>query len=390
MLTLDNVRSTWVEINLDNLAHNIREVKKSTNEDTLITAVVKANAYGHGAIASSKVFLENGGDRLAVATLSEAIEIRRAGIDVPILILAFTPISQYREIIEYDIIQTIYNYSEAIILSKYAVEMAKSVKIHIKIDTGMGRVGYLPSEEAIEEIIKISKLPNIEIEGIFTHFATADEVDKSFTNLQYNRFVDVINKLEDRGLNIPIKHAANSAAIIDLPEYNLNMVRAGIMLYGLYPSPYVDKSRIKLKPAMTLKTRISNIKTVPKGYGISYGQIFATEKESKIATIPIGYADGFTRLLTSRGEAFTNGKIVPIVGRICMDQSMLDITEIENASVGDEVILFGSGEKGLHIDEVANKLNTINYEIVCMVGRRVPRVYLKNGEIVGIMDYILE
>ncbi len=245
MLTLDNVRSTWVEINLDNLAHNIREVKKSTNEDTLITAVVKANAYGHGAIASSKVFLENGGgDRLAVAILSEAIEIRRAGIDVPILILAFTPISQYREIIEYDIIQTIYNYSEAIILSKYAVEMAKSVKIHIKIDTGMGRVGYLPSEEAIEEIIKISKLPNIEIEGIFTHFATADEVDKSFTNLQYNRFVDVINKLEDRGLNIPIKHAANSAAIIDLPEYNLNMVRAGIMLYGLYPSPYVDKAEL--------------------------------------------------------------------------------------------------------------------------------------------------
>ena len=390
MFTLDNVRPTWVEVNLDNLAHNIKEVKKSTSEDTLVTAVIKANAYGHGAVESARVFLGNGGDRLAVATLSEAIEIRKAGIEAPILILAFTPISQYKEIIKYNIIQTIYNYSEATILSKYAVEMGKIVKVHIKIDTGMGRIGYLPSEETIEEIIKISKLPNIEIEGIFTHFATADEVDKSFTRLQYNRFMDVINKLESRGLKIPIKHVSNSAAIIDLPEYNLDMVRAGIILYGLYPSPDVDKSRINLKPAMTLKTRISNIKTVPKNFGISYGQIFLTEKESKIATIPIGYADGFTRLFTSKGEAFINGKIVPIVGRICMDQSMIDITEVENVSIGNEVILFGSGEKGLHIDEIASKLNTINYEIVSMVGRRVPRVYIKNGEIVGIKDYILE
>ena len=390
MLTLDKVRPVWAEVNLDNLAHNMKEVIKNTKEGTLVTAVVKANAYGHGAVESSKVFLENGADRLAVATLSEAIELRLGSIDVPILILGYTPKSQYEEVLKYNIIQTIYDYESASILSEHATKLGKKAKIHIKIDSGMGRIGYLPENQSIEEIIKISKLPGIEIEGIFTHFAKADEVDKSFTRLQYNRFMDIINKLEEQGLNIPIKHVSNSAAIIDLPEYNLDMVRAGIMLYGLYPSNEVDKDHIKLKPAMTPKTKISNIKTVPKNFGISYGQIFTTEKESKIATIPIGYADGFTRLLTSKGEAFINGKIVPIVGRICMDQCMLDVTEVDKVSIGDEVILFGDGEKGLHIDDMANKLNTINYEIVCMVGRRVPRVYIKNEEILVIKDYILD
>ena len=390
MFTFDNLRPVWAEINLENLAHNMREVRKITKEDTIIAAVVKANAYGHGAIESSKVFLENGADRLVVASLSEAIELRLGGIDAPILVLGYTPEGQYEEVLKYNIIQTIYDYTLARELSKCATKIGRKAKIHIKIDSGMGRIGFLSGEKSVEDIIKISQLPNIEIEGIYTHFATADELDKSFTRLQYNRFMDIVNKLENRGLNIPIKHMSNSAAIIDLPEYNLDMVRAGIMLYGLYPSQDVNKDNIKLKPAMTLKAKVFNVKTVPNGFGISYGQIFTTERESKIATIPIGYADGFTRLLTSKGEAFINGKMVPIVGKICMDQSMLDITDVDEVSIGDEVILFGDGEKGLHIDEVANKLNTINYEIVCMVGRRVPRVYMKNGEIIGIRDYVLE
>lgn len=391
MRTLDEIRPVWAEINLDNLAHNIRQVRKNTKEGVLVTAVVKANAYGHGAVRAAKTFLENGADRLAVATLSEAIELRKGNIDVPILVLGYTPISQYPQVLEFDIIQTIYNYKDVQALSQAALELGKTGTIHIKVDSGMGRIGFLPLEESVEEIIKISKLPNIEIEGIYTHFAKADEKDKSYTRLQYERFSKVVDQLEERGLSIPIKHVSNSAAIIDLPEYNLNMVRAGIMIYGFYPSDEVLKDKIDLKPAMTLKAKISNVKRVPKGTGISYGQIYVTERESKIATIPIGYADGFTRLLSTKAEAFIKGKRVPVVGRICMDQCMLDVTEVPDVKVGDEVVLFGYGEEGYpHADELAQKLGTINYEIVCMVGRRVPRVYIENGQIVEIQDYLLD
>mgnify|MGYP001213376026 FL=1 len=223
-----------------------------------------------------------------------------------------------------------------------------------------------------------------------THFAKGDEADKDYTRLQYERFIRIVKDLEGRGVYIPIKHVSNSAAIIDLPEYNLNMVRAGIMLYGLYPSDKVNKNNIKLKPAMTLKAKICHIKEVAENVGIGYGQIFVTKRKSKIATISIGYADGFTRLLTSKGEAFVNGKMVPIVGRICMDQCMLDVTDVKNVNIEDEVILFGDGKFGPHIDDVANKLNTINYEIVSIVGRRVPRIYVKSGKVTGIVDYLLE
>jgi len=389
MITLDEVRPVWAEINLDNLAHNMREVKKSVKEGTLITAVVKANAYGHGSINAAKTFLKNGADRLAVATLSEAIELRKAGIDVPILILGYTPVSQYSLAIEYDITQAMYNLESARAFSQAAKKLNKTGYVHIKIDSGMGRIGFLPTDESVNDIIEISKLPNVNVEGIFTHFATADEKDKTYTYTQYERFMSVINKLEERGLSIPVKHISNSAAIIDIPEFNLNMVRAGIMLYGYYPSDEVNKERVKLLPAMSLKARISHIKTVPKDTGISYGQIFVTNRESKIATIPIGYADGFTRMLSSKGEAYINGKMVPIVGRICMDQCMLDVTEVDDVKVGDEVILFGYEEGSLNAEDVAAKLNTISYEVLCMVARRVPRVYVQDGEIIGVDDYLM-
>jgi len=390
MKTLDEIRPVWAEINLDNLAHNIREIKKIVKEGTLITAVVKANAYGHGSIEAAKTFLKNGADRLAVATLSEAIELRKANIDVPILILGYTPPNQYSLAVEYDITLAMYNYDNALELSNIAASLGKTGTIHIKIDSGMGRIGFLPKDESIDEIINISKLPNIYIEGIFTHFATADEKDKTYTKIQYDRFSTVVKKLEERGLSIPIKHVSNSAAIIDFPEYNLDMVRPGIILYGYYPSNDVNKDRIKLKPAMTLRARISHLKTVPKETGISYGQIFVTERESKIATIPIGYADGFTRMLTSKAEAFIKGKRVPVVGRICMDQCMLDVTEVEDVKVGDEVVLLGYEEGYPDADEIGGKLNTISYEVLCMVGRRVPRVYVNDGNIVDIKDYLLD
>lgn len=390
MHTLDEIRPVWAEVNLDNLAHNIKQVRNNTNKDSLIMAVVKANGYGHGAVDIARTFLENGADRLAVAILSEAVELRKADITESILVLGYTPRSQYEKLLEYNLIQTIYNYEDAKILSQKAVEFGKEVTIHIKIDSGMGRIGFLPTAESAESILNISILPNIKIEGIFTHFAKADEVDKSHVRGQFNKYMEFVNYLERKGLNISIKHVSNSAGIIDLPEFNLNMVRAGIMLYGLYPSDEVNKEKIKLKPAMTLKAKISHLKIVPKGTGISYGQIFTTEGESKIGTIPIGYADGFTRLLTGKAEVYINDKRVPIVGKICMDQCMLDLTSVEDVELGDEVVIFGCEQDYPHVDELASKIGTINYEIVCMVARRVPRVYISNNKIVSIKEYLLD
>lgn len=390
MYTLDEVRPVWAEINLDNLAHNIMEVRKHIKEDALVTAVVKANAYGHGSIDMARTLLDNGVDRLAVAILGEAIELRKANIEDTILILGYIPPNQHEDILKYDLISTIYNYEDAEKLSNKAVELGKRAIIHIKIDTGMSRIGFVANEETIEDILKISKLPNIYIEGIFTHFAKADELDKSHAKDQFQKYMRIIDKLENRGLNIEIKHISNSAGIIDLRDYNLNMVRAGIMIYGLYPSNEVNKEEIKLKPVMALKAKISHLKTVPKGTGISYGHIFTTEKESKIATIPIGYADGFTRLLTDKAEVYIKGKRAKIVGKICMDQCMADVTHIENIELGDEVVIFGYEDQHPHVDELASKIGTINYEIVCMVSRRVPRIYISDGNIVKIKDYLLE
>lgn len=384
-------RPVWAEINLDNLAHNMREVRRVTDENSLVTAVVKANAYGHGSVVVSEVFLKNGADRLAVATLSEAIELRKAGIKAPILILGYTPDSQHSLAMEYEIIETVYNLENVRKLSQIAVQNNRMAKIHLKVDSGMGRIGFLPNEESIDLIVKIYSLPNIEVEGIFTHFAKADEVDKSYTKIQFNRFKWVVDNLIERGIDIPIVHCANSAAIIDMPEYNLDMVRGGIMIYGLYPSKKVNCKKVDLKPAMTLKATISNIKEVPEGFGISYGQIFRTSKKSKIATIPIGYADGYSRLLTGKTTMCIKGIKAPLVGRICMDQCMLDVTDVDDVEIGDEVILFGDGSNNTpHIDEIAEALGTINYEVVCMVSRRVPRVYLKDGKVVKYVNYLID
>ena len=254
----------------------------------------------------------------------------------------------------------------------------------------MSRLGFQPTDETIAEIKKISQLENVHIEGIFTHFAVADEKAKSFSHRQYEKFMDICNKLDKEGISIPIRHVSNSAAIIDLPNMNLNMVRAGIMLYGLYPSDDVDKGRVNLKQVMSLKVKISHIKELPQGIGISYGLKHVTEKPAKIATLPIGYADGFTRMLTGKAEVLVKGIKVPIVGRICMDQCMIDVTDVENIHRGNEVILMGTdGVNDITIDEVAQKLGTINYEIVCMIGKRVPRVYTRDGQIVKITDHLL-
>ncbi|KYO66833.1 alanine racemase [Thermovenabulum gondwanense] len=383
------LRPTRAEILLDNLKHNINEVLRVKNKNSKFCAVVKADAYGHGALEVSRVALSMGAEYLAVAFLDEALALRREGVRAPILILGFTPEDQFDKIIENDITQTVFSLEMAERLSLKAIKMGKPVKIHIKLDTGMGRIGFLADSPIISEVERVFELPGIEVEGIFTHFARADEKDKDFTFEQFYKFMDVVGRLESKGYRIPIKHAANSAAIIDLPETHLDMVRAGIMLYGCYPSDEVDKEKVKLKPVMSFKTKIAHLKELEKGKPISYGGTFITQRNSRIATLPVGYADGYFRLLSSKGEVFVKGKRAKVVGRVCMDQCMVDVTEIEGLKVADDVELFGDGtNNGVTADEVAKIIGTISYEVLCAVSKRVPRVYIEDGKIIKVKNYL--
>ncbi len=387
MAMIEKIGPVWAEINLDKLEHNIKEVKKIVNNDTLICAVVKADGYGHGAPEIASTLLANGVDRLAVATVAEAIRLRKGGYRGLVMVLGYTDEAWGEEILSYDIIQTVHSYRQAEYFSKLALSRGKEMTIHIKIDTGMSRLGLQVNHETIEEIERIYELPNINIEGIYSHLAVADEEDKAYTHEQFDKFMYIVNALEKDGYKIPIKHMSNSAAIIDLPEMNLDMVRAGIILYGLYPSIHVNKDIINLKPVMELKSRVSHVKVLPARRGVSYGLHYKTDRERKIVTLPVGYADGFTCMLTGKAEVILKGKKIPIVGRICMDQCMADATGLD-VELGDEVILYSSkADSGNTIDDVAAKLGTINYEIICMVGKRVPRVYIRNDKFVHIKDY---
>lgn len=382
-------RPVWAEVNLDHLAHNIKEVRRVTKPDAMVTAVIKADGYGHGAVEIGRTLLDNGADRFAVATLTEAIQLRKAYKDVPILVLGYTPEEDSDEVIRHGLIQTVYAFEQAEALDRIAKENKVTAKVHIKLDTGMGRLGLRADDDAVIVTEYISKLGNVEIEGIYTHFAVADEVNKDYTRSQVKKYNMVIEALEEKGIDIPIKHVSNSAAIIDLPELNYNMVRAGIMLYGLYPSHDVSHENVKLKEVMSLKARISHVKDVGPGVGVSYGLLYTTEAETRIGTIPLGYADGYTRLYTGNAKAIVGGEIRPIIGRICMDQCMVDLTGLE-VQRGDEITLFGpADEKFISIDEVASWINTINYEVVCMISKRVPRVYKTQGEIIQIKDALM-
>lgn len=384
-------RPVWLEINLDNLEYNLNSIKENVDSNAMIMPVIKANGYGHGAVQLARFYKEIGVERFAVSLLQEAIELRQNQIDDDILVLNYTPEDTLKAVLDFDLTQAVYTFESAEKLSEFATEKNKTAKIHIKIDSGMGRLGFLAKEEStISTIKKIKELPNIEIEGIFTHFARADESDKGATNDQIEKFNIVVKKLEEQGIEIPMKHVSNSAAIIDLPEYNFNIVRPGIMLYGYYPSTEVDKRRVDLKPAMTLKAEVSNIKEVEEGSGISYGHIFSTSRKSRIATLPIGYADGYSRMLSEKAFVSIQDKRVPVVGRICMDQMMIDVTDLDDVNIGDEVVLFGV-EKNSYpkVEELALILGTINYELVCMMGRRIPRKYIRRGEIIETVDYLL-
>ncbi len=383
---------TWVEIDLDALAFNMRSIRKCTNKNAIITAVVKADAYGHGVLEVSRVLLENGADRLAVACISEAKQLRRAGLSVPILILGASEVEDAEEIVENEVTAAVFSYEIAKAISQAAKKLDKVAKVHIKVDSGMSRIGVVAGENdeaAISEIEKIAALPNLEIEGIFSHFSTSDEKISDYTKRQLDIFLKFCDKLKDIGYNIPIRHIANSAAIMMYPESHLDMVRAGVVLYGLYPSGEVDRKKLPLVPVMSMKSHITMVKEKEAGWGVSYGKEYITERRTKIATVPVGYADGYTRSIAKEGKILVkNETLAKIIGRICMDQCMIDVTNVNNINAGDEVTLFGADS--VTADDIAAWANTINYEVVCLISKRVPRVYIEGEKTVFARNYIDE
>ncbi len=352
----------YAEIDLDAIRYNLKTIKEHVGKKLLV--VIKANAYGHGAKKVAEATCDIA-DYFAVATIEEAIQLREDNITNPILILGYVSPEYFPDLVKYNVEQTLFDYESALLLAK------AGGKAHIAVDTGMGRIGFSTTDESVDTIKKIAALEGIKIEGIFTHFATADEKDKEFSHCQYKKFCDFVAKVEESGVNIPLKHVANSAAIIDMPSYGLDMVRSGIITYGLKPS--ADVGDLNIKPALRLKTHVVYVKTVPAGTPISYGRTYVTDCEKVIATIPVGYADGYPRALSNCGRVVINGCYAPIVGRICMDQFMVDVTDIPSVKVGDEVSLI---DEMIPAEEIAALEGTINYETVCKISDRVPRIYV--------------
>jgi alanine racemase len=378
----------WAEVDLKSISYNIKQIKSLLSPSTQLMAVVKANAYGHGLLEVAAQVISAGADVLGVARICEATQLREAGLDVPILIFGHTPPEQAALLIDYNLTQTFWSYQTACLLSDVARSMNRKIKAHLKVDTGMGRVGVVPCdlgsssenikilESAVKEVESIKRLPGIALEGIYTHFATADAEDKTFTRQQFEIFNQFMVHLKKQGIEFKTRHTANSAATIDMPETHLDMVRTGISVYGYYPSDTVDLNKINLLPAMTLKARIIHLKEVNSGFAVSYGATEKTSRPTVIATVSIGYADGYNRLLSSRGKMLVHNRLAPVIGRICMDQTMLDVGEIPDVAVGDEVVVFGFNKNfSVGADSIAKDLNTISYEVLSGVSGRVLRVY---------------
>ena len=373
------LKRTWAEIDLSALKTNYENIRNTASPSARLMAVVKADAYGHGAVRCSKVLEECGVDWFAVSNIEEALELRRGGIDKPILILGYTPPNYAAALAVNNISQAVFSLEYARELSQNAQSLGVQVNIHIKIDTGMSRIGFVyhdnvDDEGAIDEIAEAVSLEGLYSEGVFTHFARADEISgEVYTRLQFELFMDAIVRLEGKNISFELRHCANSAACLDYPEMHLDMVRAGIIMYGLYPSNEV-RNKVKVCPVMTVKSVVAQIKEIPCDTPISYGGTLVTDKISRVATIPIGYADGYSRRLSNIGYMAVGGQRADILGRVCMDQTVVDISGIGNVNVGDEVVVFGK-RPSMTTDDVAKTLGTINYEIVCDVGKRVPRIY---------------
>lgn len=381
----------YARIDLDAIEYNMEQMKKRIGDDAQIIAVVKMDGYGHGAAPIAKMFEEK--DYIwgyATASLEEALSLRNAGIKKPILVLGCIFPEQYEDMLAHDIRATIYMEETAAQISEAAQRMGKTAHFHIKIDTGMGRLGFLPNQESVKAISEISRLKNVVVEGIFTHFAKADETDKSYTFMQHERFVWMKDALEKEGIHITYYHCDNSAGIIDFPEMKHNLVRAGISTYGMYPSDEVQQGALSLRPALQLISHVTFVKEVEAGSSISYGGTFTAEKKMKVATIPVGYGDGYSRGLSNRADVLIHGKRARILGRVCMDQFMVDVTEIPDVKFMDQVVLVGyDQEEHIPVEELSAICGRFNYEFVCCLGRRIPRVYIKDGKVVEQVEYLI-
>ena len=379
----------YAKIDLDAVAWNMEQMKKNLKEGTEMVAVIKTDGYGHGAVQVASM-LESY-DYVwgyAVATLDEAVVLRAAEIQKPILVLGCIFPDQYWEMLKYEIRMNVYTKEMAEAISALAVEKGEQAYVHIKLDTGMARLGFSAEESSIEEIKEIAELPNLVLEGVFTHFAKADEEDKTFTMMQLEKFEWMTQRLEEEGVTFPYVHASNSAGIIDVRRADYNLVRAGIAIYGLYPSEEVDKEKVQLKPALSLKSHIAFVKDIPAGTPVSFGGDFVSEHQMRIATIPIGYGDGYPRSLSDTGYVLIRGKKAPIIGRICMDQFMVDVSDIPEVKFGDKVTLIGRDqEEYLPVEKLSELSGRFNYEFVCDLGKRIPRVYVQDGKVEEQVDY---
>ncbi len=379
-------------IDLDAIEYNMEQMKANLKPGTSMLAVIKTDGYGHGALQISNLLEDK--DYIwgyATATLEEAVALRRAGRKKAILVLGCIFPDAIDQAIEHEIRITTYSLEAAKFISERAKALGKSAYVHIKLDTGMSRLGFLINQESVETIAEIAKLPGLILEGMFTHFAKSDETDKGFTQVQFHNYLWMKEELEELGIRFPFYHVSNSAGIIDLPEVNLDLVRAGISIYGLYPSEQVKKDQVPLKPALELISHLAHIKWVPEGTPVSYGSTFVTEKATKIATIPVGYGDGYPRALSNKGYVLIKGKKAPILGRVCMDQFMVDVTEIEDLSFGDLVTLVGyNGGEHLPVEVLSDLSGRFNYEFVCDLGKRIPREFIRHGKVVEQMDYFGE
>ena len=373
------LRAAWAEINVSNLDFNIKKIREKVGPNRKITGIIKADGYGHGSVKVADVLRANGVTSFGVATLSEAIKLRKAGfVTEEILVIGLTPDPYVDTIVEYNLVPVTGSYSNAKALSDAAAKAGKTVHGYIVCDTGMGRIGYQPEDPAaVEDVIRINQLPNFRIQGVFSHFATADAADKTYSTMQESRFLAFYKKLINADINVPFRTLANSAAIMEIPSAHFDQVRPGIILYGCYPSDEVDRNQLELKPAMSVKANIVHLKKVPAGTTVSYGRRYTATAESLIATIPLGYADGFPRPYSMKGHVIVNGVVAPIAGNICMDQCMIDVTNVPYVRLGDEVTVMG--KDGIHeilADDIAEATGTINYEIVCAFGQRLPKVYV--------------
>ena len=379
----------YARIDLDANEYNMEQMKQNLSPNTKMMAVIKADGYGHGAVQIADML--EGVDYIwgfAVATLDEAVVLRTEGIKKPILVLGCVFPDQYMAMLKHDIRMNVYTEEMAEAISQMAAREGMTAYMHIKLDTGMARLGFDISENSVAAIERISKMKNVKMEGIFTHFAKADETDKSFTQKQMKDFSRMVDKLKEKNVSFQYEHCANSAAIIDVKDANYDLVRAGISTYGLYPSEEVKKENVKLKPALVLKSHVAFVKEIEEGTAISYGGTFVSKEKMRIATIPVGYADGYPRNLSNTGFVLIRGKKAPIVGRVCMDQFMVDVTHIEGTSFGDKVTLIGTdGNETITVEDLSELSGRFNYEFVCDLGKRIPRVYVKNGKVSEQVDY---